>query len=586
MSRRQPIEFVAKTRNSADASSAGRSRFILSLLAVMSVALLARAVYLQLIHTDFLREQGDARHARKVTAPAYRGMILDRNGEPIAVSSPVDSVWVDPKGLVKSRDQLPLLAQALELDLPKLQHDFEQWLADGRRFVYLRRHLPPNIVQGVMNLGIKGVHQLREYRRFYPEAEVTAHLLGFTDIDDKGQEGVELSFDAELSGTPGLKKVVRDRRGHTVEELETVSEPQPGKDVVLSIDRRIQYYAYRALKAAVIEHRASSGSVVVLDPDTGEVLAMVNQPTANPNDRSQRKSALLRNRNITDVYEPGSTLKPFAVALALDERKVSPNTIIDTRPGYMRLNRRTVRDVHNYGKLSVTGVITKSSNIGAAKLALMVGKDKLWQTYLALGFGQKTGIQLAGERSGVLTNPKRWSDHTLATHSFGYGLSMTTLQLAQAYAVIAADGVKKPLTLLRRQEGAVATQARVFSTATARKLRKMMATVVSDKGTARRAAVNGYQVAGKTGTVHKVINGQYAKDRYLSLFAGMAPADDPKLVVVVLINDPKGKRYYGGLVAAPVFREVTAHALRLLNVVPDEPRYGMLESLNTVAQVD
>ena len=565
-------------------SSTGRRRFVAGLLAAAAFGLVGRAIYLQVIHDDFLRQQGDARHARSVVAPAYRGMILDRNGEPIAVSSPVDSIWADPAELDKAREQIPLLAQALELDAAELTTNLTTWLQDKRRFVYLKRHLPPNIAQGLVNLGIKGIHRQREYRRYYPEAEVTAHLLGFTNIDDRGQEGVELVFDEQLSGTPGLKRVVRDLRGHTVEELETVREPRPGQDLVLSIDRRIQYYAYRALKSAVLEHRAAGGSLVAVDPHSGEILALVNQPAANPNDRSQRKSALLRNHAVTDVYELGSTLKPFVVGLALEQKLVSPNTVIDTRPGYLRLNRRVVKDIHNYGRLTVSQIIQKSSNVGVSKLALMAGKEKLWRTYAALGFGQPIGIELPGERSGVLSNPKRWNDHTLATHSFGYGLSLTTLQLAQAYAVIAADGLKRPLTIVHRNEALPAAQ-RVFSARTARQLRKMMEAVVHTGGTAKRAAVNGYQAAGKTGTVHKVINGQYAEDRYLSIFAGMAPADNPRLVMVVLIDDPEGDAYYGGLVAGSVFSDAMGHALRLLNVVPDDPRTGPLgEIMKTAAR--
>jgi len=563
-------------------SSAGRCRFVASLLAVAAFGLVLRAVYLQIIHNDFLRQQGDARHARTVVAPAYRGMILDRNGEPIAVSSPVDSVWTDPVELDKAREQIPLLAQALELNAHELTKNLTDWLEEGRRFVYLKRHLPPNIAQGLLNLGIQGIYRQREYRRYYPEAEVTAHLLGFTDIDDHGQEGVELIFDKPLSGTPGLKKVMRDLRGHTVEELETLHDPQPGQDLKLSIDRRIQYYAYRALKAAVMEHRAAGGSVVAVDPHSGEILALVNQPAANPNDRSQRKSALLRNRAATDVYEPGSTLKPFTVALALENKIVNPSTVIDTRPGYMRLNRRTVRDIHNYGRLTVSQVISKSSNVGVTKLALLLGPEKLWQVYSELGFGRPLGVELPGERSGVLSDPTRWNDHALATHAFGYGLSMTSLQLAQAYAVIAADGLKQPLTILRRNEAPASAQ-RVFSMRTARQLRKMMEEVVSPKGTASRAAINGYQAAGKTGTVHKIINGSYADDRYLSLFAGMAPALEPRLVMVVMVDDPQGEAYYGGLVAAPVFSEVMGHALRLMNVLPDEPRTGPLGKVITTA---
>lgn len=547
----------------------GRHRLVLGLLALAGVGILVRAVYLQLIHNDFLREQGSARFARVAEVPAHRGTIVDRNGEPLAVSSPVGSIWVDPPVLLEDAERLPELARALGRNAATLHQQIEQQAAAGRRFLYLHRQMEPGVAQAIKDLDIDGVYLQHEYRRFYPDAEVSAHLIGFTNIDDEGQEGLELAFDDYLSGEPGLKRVVRDLRGHTVEELENIRDPRPGSRLVLSIDRRIQYYAYRALKASVQAHGARGGTVVVLDPHTGEILALANQPAANPNDWSRRQSKLLRNRAATDVFEPGSTLKPFTVAVALESGAVGPHTPIDTRPGYLRVGRRLVRDIHSYGLTDVTGVITKSSNVGITKIAQRVPPELLWRLYRGVGFGTPTGVGLPGEQSGVLDHYKGWGEFEYATRAFGYGVSVTALQLAQAYAVLAADGVRQPLTLLRRDEPP-AGQTRLLSVHAVRQVRQMLETVVSNKGTARRAAVPGYRVAGKTGTVHKVVDGGYAKHRYQSLFAGMAPASRPALVAVVMIDEPQGKAYYGGLVAAPVFSEVMGNALRLRGVVPDD----------------
>ncbi len=554
-----------------------RRRFTLVLLTVCAGILLSRAVYLQLIDHDRLRSQGDARTVRTLTIPAHRGMIVDRHGEPLAVSSPVGSIWADPTVLLQAgnRERLPQLAAALGQDPGRLTARLEA--ASQRRFIYLQRHLPPTEAQTIIDLGIGGVYNLREYRRYYPDAEVSAHFIGFTDIDDRGREGLELQFDPQLSGVPGSQRVLQDRRGRVVEELDVRQEPQPGQILQLSIDRRIQYYAYRALKMAVAEHRAVGGTIVVLDPHTGEILAMANQPGANPNDWSQRSGEPLRNRAVTDLFEPGSLVKPFPVAVALDSGRVQPATVIDTQ-GWMRVGRRTVRDIRNFGPLSVTEIITRSSNIGVVKLAQMVPAESLWNLYRDLGFGVLTGIELPGERQGVLDHHRRWVGFEYATRSFGYGLSTTALQVAQAYAVLAADGVFHPATLLKPIEAAPGR--RVMSARTARQLRMMMETVTGPQGTATRAVVPGYRVAGKTGTVHKVIDGAYDKSRYMGLFAGMVPASRPDMVAVIVIDEPRGDDYYGGLVAAPVFRATMREALRIRGVLPD----GFADTVSTAAR--
>lgn len=547
-------------------SGAARRRLVLSLLAIAAVGIMVRAVYLQLVHKDFLQGQGNERYLRVIEAPVHRGMIVDRNAEPLAVSSPVDSVWVHPKILLQHRHRLPELASLLDRDVAGLEQTVLQ--REEREFVYLRRHLEPDKAQQVMALGIPGVYLQREYRRYYPTAEVTSHLLGFTDIDDRGQEGLELAFDDWLLGVPGSKRVIKDRLNRVIEDVEAIRIPQPGKQIVLSIDRRIQYLAYRALKSAMLEHQASAASAVVLDVTTGEILAMVNQPAGNPNNRRERRSALLRNRAITDVFEPGSTLKPFTIALALESRAYRAETPIDTGPGYLRVGRHLVKDIHNYGRIDVAQVISKSSNVGITKIALSLPPEALWNLYARLGFGVQTGLGFIGEQSGSLSHYSSWSAFEHATHSFGYGVAVTALQLAQAYAVLAADGVRRPLSLLRREQPPE-EEERLLSADTARKVRTMLEAAVGMEGTAIGASVPGYRIAGKTGTVHKVVDGSYADDRYLSLFAGMAPASRPRLVMVVTVDEAKGSVYYGGDVAAPVFAKVISGALRLLNVPPD-----------------
>lgn len=549
-------------------SAAGRRWLVLGLLAVATVGILVRAVYLQIIHTDFLQAQGNERYMRSVEIPAHRGMIMDRNGELLAVSSPVDSVWADPGVALAAPAKLPLLARRLSLDADELVQELQTRAAEGKQFVYLRRHLAPDIAAWALELKVPGVHTQREYRRYYPTAEVTSHLLGFTDINDEGQEGLERTFNKQLQGEPGSQLVIKDRMDRIVEGVQHVRPPQPGKSLLLSIDRRIQYLAYRALKAAVIEHHAAAATAVVIDVTTGELLAMVNQPAGNPNNRNQRSGDLMRNRAVTDVFEPGSTFKPFIVAVALEKKTHKPETIIHTGPGRMGIGRFTVRDVHNYGSIDVTHVISKSSNVGVSKIALSLPREDFWNFLRALGFGARSGLGFSGEQGGHLAHYSGWGDFEYATHSFGYGVSVTALQLAQSYAIMAADGIKRPLSLVRREQPPE-EETRVMSAQTAQQLRVMMELAVSTKGTGSKASVPGYRVAGKTGTARKLVNGRYVSDRYLALFAGLAPATRPRLAMVVVVDEPKGGVYYGGQVAAPVFGKVMAGALRLLNITPD-----------------
>jgi cell division protein FtsI (penicillin-binding protein 3) len=549
------------------ASISRRRRLLLIALMLGSFAVLAgRSAQLQLVDREFLQTQGQARYLRVVQVPAHRGMIVDRNGEPLAISTPVQSVWVNPREMRTSAADLGRLANLLELDVDHVRRLIGQ--RQGREFVYLRRHIAPDLADRVMGLELPGVYLQPEYRRYYPTGEVAAHLLGFTNVDDQGQEGLELAYEDWLSGEPGAKRVIMDGRRNIVENVENIRSARPGKVLKLSVDRRIQYLAYRELKAAVRQQRARSGSLVILDSSNGEVLAMVNQPSFNPNNRSRLRANRLRNRALTDVFEPGSTMKPFVIATALQSGRYSPATLIDTSPGWFRVGRNTVRDMHDYGVLDLTGVIRKSSNVAASKIALDLEPETLWRHLSAAGFGVSTGSGFPGEADGHLASFHRWRQIERATLSFGYGLSVTATQLAQAYAVFANDGNRLPVTLLRREEAARPT--RVFSPAVARSVRTMMETVVKEGGTAPLAAVQGYRVAGKTGTVHKSVAGGYADHRYLSVFAGMAPASNPRLVAVVLINEPSNGEHYGGLVAGPVFSRVMAGALRLLNVAPDD----------------
>lgn len=549
----------------------GRRKLVLVALASISLLLVFRAVDLQVIRKDFLQNQGDARYLREVTDPAHRGMITDRFGEPLAISTPVDSVWADPRELINARDTWSRLAKVLGI-----KRDVMKRMLASRRdkeFVYLKRHVAPDVAEKVMALEIPGVALTQEYKRFYPAGEVAAHVVGFANIDDEGQEGIELLFNERLKGEPGAKRVIKDRYGRTVEYVERVTEPQPGQDIRLSIDRRLQYLAYRELKKAVKGNRADSGSLVILDAHSGEVLAMVNQPSYNPNNRDDLKSDHMRNRAITDVFEPGSTIKPFTVATALETGRFNAHTFIDTHPGRFQIGRKTIRDFKDYGVIDVSTVIQKSSNVGASKMALAISPEYLWNSFVGVGLGEVTGSGFPGESDGLLTDYGAWKDIERATVSYGYGLSVTALQLARAYTALATDGRSIPVSFLLRNDeeirGLTSMYKPVFGQKSIRAVRRMLESVVEAGGTGTEAAVSGYRIAGKTGTVKKSGSGGYIEDSYLSLFAGMAPVSNPQLVMVVVINEPRGEQYYGGTVAAPVFSNVMAGALRMLDIPPD-----------------
>mgnify|MGYP006281358495 CR=1 FL=1 len=545
-----------------------RRALVLAVLMLAFGGLLWRAVDLHVLDRDFLQGQGDARSLRVVAIPAHRGMVTDRHGEPLAISTPVETVWANPQELVEAPDRWSELARALELSPQRLARRI-RGRAD-KEFMYLRRQLPPERARRILELGVPGVSLRREYKRYYPTSEVAAHVVGFTNVDDRGQEGVELMYDDWLRGTPGSKRVVKDRLGRIVENVERLAEPKPGRDLRLSLDRRVQFLAYRELKAAIQRHQARSGSAVVLDARTGEVLAMVNQPAYNPNNRADFSSARYRNRAVTDVFEPGSTIKPFTVAAALESGEFRPGTPVDTAPGWYTLHGHTIQDVHNYGQLDVARVIKKSSNVGASRIALALDSDRLWQTLSGAGFGLDTGSGFPGEAGGHLSHFRGWGDVEKATLAFGYGVSVTPLQLAQAYTAVAGDGRVLPIRFLAAEGERPEPQSRPFSARTAREVRRMMEAVVGPGGTAPRAKVPGYRIAGKTGTVHKSKAGGYAEDRYTAVFVGLAPASRPRLVMAVVVDEPSAGDYYGGQVAAPVFSRVVGGALRLLNVPPDD----------------
>lgn len=542
----------------------GRLLLVAAGLGLCSVALIGRAAYVQLINNDFYQREGEARFLREIPIATSRGMITDRNGEPLAVSTPVESVWGNPKELLKVPDRLPQLAQALGMPLDELTRKLSQ-KAD-KEFLYLKRRINPDEAHRIVALGIPGVFSQREYRRFYPQGEAMAHVLGFTNIDDRGQEGLELAFDDWLRGSPGIKKVIRDRQGRIVESIDLVKPAVPGKDLTLSIDRRIQYLAYRELRAALDKHKASSGSAVIIDVNTGEVLAMVNLPTYNPNAVGIGNQETHRNRAVTDVVEPGSTMKPLTVLSALSAGVVTPNTVFDTNPGYMPLGKYTIRDVHNFGVLTTTTVITRSSNIGAAKIAALVPDQKFYSTIRSFGYGSTPHSGFPGEAAGIVQPPDRWSGSTKTTMSYGYGLNVTALQIARAYCALGNGGHLLEPTFVKGQRN---PSVQIADPRITREVVDMMETVVTQGG-AKAAGILGYRVAGKTGTARQASGGGYAAGRYASLFAGLVPASHPRFATVIVINDSQEGGYYGGLVSAPVFHNIMEGALRLMDVPPDD----------------
>jgi cell division protein FtsI (penicillin-binding protein 3) len=547
-----------------------RSRLLFVLLLLGLCALTARAVFLQGIHNDFLQQKGDARYGRVVDINAHRGMITDRYGEPLAISTPVESVWVSPQDVEATPQQVKQLAQIVGMNVGEINN---RMFDTSRDFVYLKRQLPPEQAEKIVALEVPGVSLRREYRRYYPEAEVAAHLLGFTDVDDNGQEGIELALQEKLGGKAGSERVIKDRRGHIVEDVASIRAPKPGSDIALSIDSKMQYLAYREIKLAVAQHNAKAGSIVVLDAKSGEVLALANWPSFNPNNRDKPSLKVLRNHAVTDLFEPGSTMKPFTVATALDAGKVTPQTVINTEHGVYTVGGRKIHDTHPEATLTVAQVIQKSSNVGAAKIALSLPPETFWRSLGDAGFGARTGSEFPGEAAGNLRDYKKWQPIEQATMSYGNGISVNLLQLARAYTVFANDGDLKPVTLLKQEMASI--DKKVFSAATARAVRDMLELVVQPGGTAPLAQVNGYRVAGKTGTAHKLEGGHYV-NRYVASFVGLAPASNPRLIVAVMVDEPGGEQYYGGQVAAPVFSNVMGSALRLLNVPNDAPLDNVL----------
>lgn len=554
-----------------------RSRLLAALLMLGMAGLIARAAYLQGMHKDFLQEKGESRYSRVLEMSAYRGMITDRHGEPLAISTPVESVCSSPQDLNATPEQLKKLASLIGLDIEDLRKRLDSRPDGSRRdFVYLKRHLSPEVAAKVVELNITGVFLKREYRRFYPAGELTAHIVGFTDIDDKGQEGIELAFQDELAGSPGSRRVIKDRKGRIIEDMGGVRAPRSGKNIALSIDSKVQYLAYRELKRAIETHKAKAGGIVVLNAKTSEVVALVNLPTYNPNNRTRTGGGSARNKAVTDMFEPGSTLKPFTVAAALEAGEVKPETVFRTGPEPFSVGRWVIRDAHKEDALTVAQVIQKSSNVGSAKIALSLSPQTLWGMLSDAGFGAPTGSGFPGEVSGKLRPYRSWRPIEQATMSYGHGIAVSLLQLARAYTLFSAAGELRPVSLLRRDEPVAGKQ--VLSRDTALAVSRMLETVAKPGGTAPRAQVSGYRVAGKTGTAHKPDGRGYAKKRYLSTFVGYAPVSNPRYVVAVMLDEPSGGQYYGGAVAAPVFSRVMAEALRMANIPHDAPPNNVMSS--------
>ncbi len=542
-----------------------RSSCAAVLLLGLAVVLVTRAAWLQVVDDEFLTRQADVRQLRIAKIPAHRGIITDRNGEPLAVSTPVDSIWVNPGEIVQAPDRIPQLAAALGKNPDALARRLARNI--NREFMYLKRHMNPSDAAGITQMNFPGVAVEREYRRYYPAGEVVGHVVGFTNIDDVGQEGLELAFDNWLAGRPGKKRVLKDRLGRVVEDVERIQSPNPGRELATSIDLRIQYLAYRELKGAIQRSGAASGSVVVLDVGTGEVLAMVNQPTYNPNDRKQFSAAKYRNRAITDIYEPGSTLKALVIAAAIESGQYQTASRIDTSPGFVKVGAKVIEDKRNLGTIDLTTLLVRSSNVGAIKVAMSLPPESLYKVLSGFGLGRLSGSGFPGESAGLLSHYSNWRPISQATLAYGYGLSVTPLQLAKAYAVIAAGGLQHPVSLLRLEQAPIAR--RVIKAQTASAVLSMLEAVVGAEGTGQLATVFGYRVAGKTGTAWKSAPGGYSKDRYMASFSGIAPVSRPRLAVVVIIDDPSSKKYYGGELAAPVFSRVVEGALRILAITPD-----------------
>jgi cell division protein FtsI (penicillin-binding protein 3) len=550
--------------------SPGRSRLVVLVLLGGFIVLTGRSLYLQSFENDFLQKKGESRYERVIEMSATRGRILDRQGDVLAISTPVKAIWAIPEDAQLTPAQARQLAALLEMDVRELNRK----LAADKDFVFVKRQIPPDVADKVAALHLPGIHDQKEYRRYYPTGDVMAHMLGFTGVADEGQEGVELAMNELLTGKPGSRRVIKDRRGHIVEDVESIRAPQEGKDVTLALDAKIQYLAHSMLKRAMIEHKAKAGGIVVLDAKTGEVLALANAPTYNPNNRVRLVGAQLRNRAFTDTFEPGSTFKPFTAALALEKGKYRFDTQIQTAPGKLTIGSATIHDAHAHGLLTLAEVIQKSSNVGAAKVALSFQPEEMWQMFNSLGFGSPLKLGFPGEVGGRLRPAKSWRPIEQATMSYGHGVSVTLMQMARAYMAFAREGDIVPISLTRL-DAPVGAGTQVFSGQTAREVRTMLEMAVQPGGTAPKAQIAGYRVAGKTGTARKLDGGTYA-EKYVASFIGFAPASDPRLVVAVMIDEPSGKQYYGGDVAAPVFAEVMSGALRTLGVPQDIPLRPLL----------
>ncbi len=541
-----------------------RSKFIVAGIAMAFAGLAGRAAYIQIFGNEFFQRQGEVRFARTLELPANRGRILDRNGLILASSVPAQSLWAIPEDVDASQSQLAELAGLLEMPLAELKKKLGD---EDKTFVWLKRQVEEPVAQKIHALGIKGIYQRKEYKRKYPEGEAAAHVVGFTNVEDKGQEGMELTFNKELAGKAGSRRVIKDRLGRVVEGVGEQVPPVEGQDIQLSVDSKVQFFAYQKLRDAVTARKAKAGSVVVLDAITGEVLALANYPSYVPDRRQNLTGEQLRNRAMTDTFEPGSTMKPITVAMALEAGRVKPQTLIETGPGRFNIGGFTISDTHNYGTLTVEGVIQKSSNVGALKIAQKMSPHEMWDTYTALGYGQKPQIEFPGAVTGRLRPWKNWRPVEQATMSYGYGLSASLFQMAHSYTSFAHDGQIIPATMLKSSEPAVGIQ--VFSAENARAVRRMLQMAAAPGGTGQLAQTVGYSVGGKSGTAHKQVGRGYASNKYRAWFTGMAPIESPRIIVAVMIDEPSDGQYYGGLAAAPVFSEVVQQTLRMMGVQPD-----------------
>ena len=545
-----------------------RRGLVLASFACLAMALVVRAVYVQVIHEDFYRNQGQQRQIRTVEIPASRGDLLDRHGDPLAISAPIPSLFGNPKDMASQPEQMRQIASLLGMDAARLSKRIANDVVRGRVFTYVKRQVDPELVDKVLALNVKSVEVMSEYRRYYPSAGAASHLIGFTGIDENGREGLEMAYDNWLSGESGQRRIVRDRNGREIAGMDVIKPAVAGKDLRLSIDRQLQYFANRALQEAVSENEAESGSIVIMDVKSGEIMAMANYPTYNPNDLADRVGGNQRNRSVTDVFEPGSTMKPFTIAAALDSGKFKPEDIVYTSPGYYQIGKYVISDDgQDNGWLDLTGIVTKSSNVGISKVASQLEPEQMWSVLDSFGFGRSPGSEFPGEVAGYFNHPTLWHHIEQASISFGYGISVSALQLVRAYAAMANGGIMQPVSFLAQDS--VPQGQSVIDESIANDVVRMLEAVV-EEGSGKRAHIPGYRVAGKTGTSHKSQQGGYAEDRYVSVFAGFAPVSDPRLAAVVVVHDPKAGTHFGGTVAAPVFADVISHGLRLGGIEPDD----------------